>query len=303
MTGHTFGGNWTEEKLARLRAYLNRYRLVFQNQTFLRTWYVDAFAGTGTRADREPDTLQHEGQAFFEDVYEDTETMNYRQGSAAIALDLDKPFDRYLFIDQRKKHVAALEASVKQSHPALLPRCEFKRGNANDVLKEWCAARDWRKDRAVVFLDPYGMQVEWSTIATLAETGGVDLWYLFPLGIGVSRLLTRDGTIDESWCKRLDLLFGTNEWRTRFYTTQVQEGLFGSQEVVQRDASTEKIQQFIEQRLATVFLKVAKGLILRNSRANPLYCLCFAASNPKGAPIAVRIAQSILKNDTQRRKR
>ncbi len=42
----------------------------------------------------------------------------------------------------------------------------------------------------MVFLDPYGMQVEWSTIEALAATKAIDLWYLFPLGVGVARLLT-----------------------------------------------------------------------------------------------------------------
>lgn len=298
----SFGGDWTEEKLGRVREYLTKYRQVFKNQSFFTTWYVDAFAGTGTRADRESSQLPPGYSALFEDVYEDTESNRYRQGSATIALELADPFDRYLFVDQRKRHVEALQAAVKQAHPDLLPRCEFKRGNANDVLKQWCTERNWRSERAVVFLDPYGMQVEWSTIEVLAATHGVDLWYLFPLGIGVSRLLTRDGEIDEAWCKRLDLLLGTAEWRARFYHTRKQDGLFGEYEVVVRDASAEKIQEFIQERLASCFARVANGLILQNSRANPLYCLCFAASNEKGAPIALRIAQSILKKDNRKRR-
>jgi len=295
ISDHTFGGDWTEEKLARVREYLSQYRQVFKKQTFLRTWYVDGFAGTGTRADREASPEQSTTDHLFEDVYDDTETNTFRQGSATIALSLEDPFDRYLFIDQRQRHVDALATAVKESHPALLERCEFKRGNANEVLKQWCAERDWKSERAVVFLDPYGMQVEWTTIEALAATRGIDLWYLFPLGIGVSRLLTRDGAIDELWCRRLDLLFGTADWRTRFYNVRQEEDLFGSREVVERDAPAEKIQKFIEERLKTCFVKVADGLILRNSRANPLYSLCFAAANERGAPIALRIAQYILK--------
>jgi three-Cys-motif partner protein len=91
------------------------------------------------------------------------------------------------------------------------------RGDANEVLKTWCRERNWHEERAVVFLDPYGMQVEWSTIERLAETKGVDLWYLFPLGVGVARLLTHRGDMSEAWQMRLDLLFGTSKWRERFY--------------------------------------------------------------------------------------
>lgn len=61
------------------------------------------------------------------------------------------------------------------------------------------------------------MQVEWGTVELLAATKAVDLWYLFPLGIGALRLLTRTGEMEDGWRKRLDALLGTPEWRTRFY--------------------------------------------------------------------------------------
>ena len=36
--------------------------------------------------------------------------------------------------------------------------------------------KDWSSHRAVLFLDPYGMQVEWTTIEAIARTGAIDLW-------------------------------------------------------------------------------------------------------------------------------
>jgi three-Cys-motif partner protein len=138
------------------------------------------------------------------------------------------------------------------------------------------------------------MQVEWTTVQALAKTKAIDLWYLFPLGVGVLRLLTRDGIIEESWQNRLDLLFGTSDWRSRFYGTHTQEGLFEKHESIERTATADMIRRFIEERLAGCFAKVAIGLILRNSRSNPMYLLCFAAANERGAPTALRIAQHIL---------
>jgi three-Cys-motif partner protein len=160
------------------------------------------------------------------------------------------------------------------------------------AIRAWCAEQDWKRERAVVFLDPYGLQVEWTTIQTLGDTRGVDLWYLFPLNM--ARLLTRDGIIDEAWRKRLDLLFGTHDWKARFYKPRIKEDLFGTTETIERDATVENIKEFIEERLRTCFHAVAKGLVLKNSRSSPLYLLCFAAANEKGAPTALRIAQSIL---------
>jgi three-Cys-motif partner protein len=143
------------------------------------------------------------------------------------------------------------------------------------------------------------MQVDWSTIEALAATKAIDLWYLFPLGVGVARLLTHDGDIPEPWKKRLDTLFGTDTWRTEFYrVTLGQADLFGeSRDVVSRDAPVAKIESFIHRRLDGTFVKAAKGKILRNSRQSPLYLLCFAAANEKGAPTAIKIAQDILTDD------
>jgi three-Cys-motif partner protein len=136
------------------------------------------------------------------------------------------------------------------------------------------------------------MQVEWGTIQALAATKAIDLWYLFPLG--VARLLKRDGNIDEAWQNRLDQLFGTAEWRSRFYQTRTTRDLFGDREELERNATVENIQGFIQERLASSFAKVANGLVLRNSKSSPLYSLCFAAANERGATTALKIAQSIL---------
>jgi hypothetical protein len=56
----------------------------------------------------------------------------------------------------------------------------------------------------------------------------------------------------------------------------------------------ENIQKFIHDRLQTCFADVAPSLVLRNSTGSPLFVLCFAAANENGAPIAIRIAKSLL---------
>jgi three-Cys-motif partner protein len=289
---HIFGGDWTEVKLAKLANYLTAYRTIFtvnERARHFTTWYVDAFAGTGSRSANEPVAS---GLGLSDEVYEDPETNRYRDGSARKALGLPRPFDKYLFIEKSKNRVSELRAVIERDFAPLLHRCDLRKDDANTALSTWCNERNWKKERAVVFLDPYGMQVEWSTIEALAATKAIDLWYLFPLG--VARLLKRDGKIDEAWQKRLDLLFGTNAWRSRFYQTRTTQDLFGDREEVERDATVENIQGFIQERLATCFAKVADGLVLRNSKSSPLYALCFAAANKRGAPTALKIAQSIL---------
>jgi three-Cys-motif partner protein len=149
----------------------------------------------------------------------------------------------------------------------------------------------------VLFLDPYGMQVEWSTIEAIAGTKAIDLWLLFPLGMGVNRLLTRSGDIPESWRRRLDLMLGTKEWFDAFYKAKSNSTLFGEEEDLIK-AKTDTIGRYFNDRLKDVFKGgVAQPGVLWNSRNSPLYLLCFAVGNPHSPAkdIALRIANHMLK--------
>jgi three-Cys-motif partner protein len=296
MLEHVFGGGWTEIKLAALRNYLNAYRTVFTGNArakFLKTWYVDAFAGTGSRSTGE----SRSSLTDVENISLDPDATAYLDGSAKIALSLGSPFDRYLFIEKSKARSVELRNTIDAEYKLLASRCEVKQLDANVALSAWSAERNWKTERAVVFLDPYGMQVDWETVRLLGRTKAVDLWYLFPLG--VVRMLTRDGNIEGSWQKRLDILFGTDEWRDHFYKTESVQNLFGTEDVLHRDATVKNVQRFIESRLKTEFAAVAPSLVLKNSKSSPLFALCFAAANERVAPTALKIARSILRDDRE----
>lgn len=296
MTIHKFGGPWTSEKLTALQKYLKAYRMIFtrnEKARHFKTIYVDAFAGTGdyqhtTEAGSEEDSL------FATD--DQTQVDEFRKGSARIALELDSPFDRYVFIDKKLDHVNQLRAMVGREFPALENRCQFWNGDANDLLRELCQIHvDWKKSRAVVFLDPYGMSVSWNTIRLLAETKAVDLWVLFPLAQGVNRLLTRDREPPAGFARRLTDVFGTEAWRTEFYQKAAQTDLFGAENQVEKIATFDSIAALWIKRLKEVFEGVAmRPRFLRNSRGSPLFLLCFAASNPRGAKPALNIVDDLL---------
>jgi three-Cys-motif partner protein len=153
-------------------------------------------------------------------------------------------------------------------------------------------------DRAVVFLDPYGMAVDWTTVEALAATKKVDLWVLYPIGVAVNRLLTNRRIPTGPWADALTRFFGSGDWRQEFYRPSPQLSLFdNSDEEVQKDASFESLGRYFIRRLETVFEGVSPNyLTLRNSRNTPLFLLCFAVGNPKGKEPALRIANHILRN-------
>jgi three-Cys-motif partner protein len=295
MVKQVFGGDWTEEKLNRIRKYLPAYTRIMKNYNFIFT-YIDAFAGTGYRELK--DTEQN-NQLLFPELIE-KESQRFIDGSARIALQVEPRFKRYILIEKDVNKVTELE-KLQQEFPDKSQDIKIVNEDANDYLVKLCNTTNWKSNRAVLFLDPFGMQIPWSTIEAIAQTQAIDLWYLFPLGIAVNRLLTKDGNIPEAWRTKLDNIFGTSNWFEAFYkpVQQQQLSLFGDftePNKTEKTANFDSISQYFVERLKTVFSGVAENpLLLRNSSNNPLYLLCFASANPKGARTAIKIAQHILK--------
>ncbi len=297
---------WTEKKLAALEGYLTAYRKIFDKGRWARkykTIYVDGFAGTGERTDAESEPEVQQGYGpndIFGQPFESPkiETRRPRRGSARVVLELKSPFDYYLFVEKNSTRASQLSALIAREYTELEPRTRVKVGDANAVISEWCGSTDWGSHRAVVFLDPYGMSVDWSTIECIAATRAIDLWILFPLGAGLNRMLTRGKKPPDSWIARIDRILGTKAWQDIFYKELVEQGLF-EEEVTRivKTATFASMTEFFLKRLESVFQGVSpEAMALTNSTGNPLYMLCFAAGNRIGAPIAVRIAKDLLKD-------
>jgi len=291
---HRFGGSWTERKLEALRDYLVQYQLIFKKNPRarkLKTIYVDAFAGTGERDPGE----RAAGPGLF--GYDDEEVRGYQEGSVRKALSIDNKFDRYIFVENKPKHAAALRKLISSEFAALAARSTVEEEDANAWLQGWCRTQDWRGQRAVVFLDPYGMNVDWATIEAIARTKAIDLWVLFPFAIGANRMMPKDAPPDSLWAKRLTAIFGTDEWKSRFYGEARKRDLFDDmQESTVKIAGMAEVLDLFLERLRSVFAKIVEQpLILENSKRTPMYALCFAAGNPIGAPTAVRIAAHLTK--------
>jgi three-Cys-motif partner protein len=288
VSNQRFGGDWTAEKLERVRRYLLAYTKIMSRQPFEFS-YIDAFAGTGYVEIHQGDT----GAFPIPDLIEE-EPQRFINGSARIALEVDPRFTQYIWIEKSEKRCQELY-QLKEEFPDRSGSIQILISEANQAIQKICLETDWRKNRAVIFLDPYGMQVNWETIEAIAATRAIDMWLLFPLGVGVNRMLKKDGNMDESWMKKLDNLFGTHEWYDNFYQIKTTGGLFGEMIMTEKTATIPAISAYFVDRLKTVFAGVAENpLSLYNTKNNPLFLLCFAAGNPKGAPIALRIAQHIL---------
>jgi three-Cys-motif partner protein len=287
---HRFGGDWTTAKLEILKGYLTSYTTALKAKPF-RKAYIDAFAGTGYRDACSEDT-ENLSLLLPENAVEESQKL--LDGSARIALKTDPRFDKYIFVESSENRCAALD-ELKIEFPDRAADIEVRQGDANQEIQDLCQ-KDWSSHRAVLFLDPYGLQVDWTTIEAVAATKAIDLWLLFPLGIGVNRLLKKSGDIPKSWEMRLNALLGTEDWYDEFYKTTKTRDLFGNEYEIVEKATMDTIGRYFNDRLKKIFAGVVdQPGILKNKVHCPLYLLCFAVGNESGKNIALRIANHLLK--------
>lgn len=274
---HEFGGVWTDTKLEAVASYFTAYAKVLKNQKF-RKIYIDAFAGSGSRADPADQSLEND---MFFGTEDQPEYAQMKLGSAAIALQIEPPFDEYLFVEHRRSFAEQLEA-LKLAHPKR--RIRIVVNDANVALSDIARETKWNQypfPRAAVFIDPYGMQVDWATMADLASTKAMDIALLFPTG-PLNRMLTRSGEIPSAWEARITRVLGVRDWKESFYNRVEADDLFGERMLnIHKTANSEGLQQFYIDRLRTVFPWVLeKGLPLRNSKGSVMYHLVFVCANP-----------------------
>jgi three-Cys-motif partner protein len=290
-----FGGHWTQRKLEVLSEYLRAYTKIFKKNArarFFETTYVDAFAGTGVIPRPEPGPFI---ASFFPERAEAEE--EFRKGSVKRALEVEPPFDHYVFIEKDAAKCEELKEVSKE-----FPKRDIRilNADANSALLDWCERMDTERERAVVFLDPFGASVEWRVIEALADTRAVDLWVLFPYA-AINRMLVSSRTPPKAWAKRLTTVFGTAEWEEEFYETNSWHSLMepgAKVDIISKVADLEKITDFFVKRLRATFAAVAKPGFLRNSKG-VLFVLLFAAGNARGARPGIKIANHLLERMNQ----
>lgn len=290
---HVFGGPDTNRKLGCLSAYLSAFTTALRNQNFACV-YIDAFAGSGTRTDVRAALPLFENNA---DAIEVTSP-----GSASIAITTDPPLDEIVLIEQDDARFRELETLV-EAHPTR--RIVLRQGDANPLVRNLCTEVQWRKQRGgrcgtrgVIFLDPYGMEVDWSTVEAIAATMALDCWYFFPLS-GLYRNAPRDpARLDSTKEAVLDRVLGTTDWRERWYDHSIAPVvLFETAEQAVIRADVDAIEAYVGERLRSIFKgTVLPPMRLRHNGGAPMASLFFAVSNdsPSAVRLATKIASQIL---------
>lgn len=257
-------GPWSEDKLTLLRKYLGAYTTIMKGQGWLKgLHYVDAFSGTGRPKARDEE--------------------RYIDGSPRVALNLENPFTTYTFIEKepwRVERLKHLKSEFKNR------RIQILEGDCNELIARNITPRI-RYDnyqRGLVFLDPFGMNVEWSTIELIAETRALEIFVNFPVMALNRTVLPNDPiSLTPSQIDRMNRFWGTTEWRGDIY--EEIPSLFGPVEVKISRTTGTRLGRLFRERLQEVFSDVTEPLVMTNSRNAPLYCLILAGPNATGAKI------------------
>jgi three-Cys-motif partner protein len=269
-----FGGNWTEAKMEIVVNYAKAYLTIMNKQTWAKTIYFDGFAGSGLiGADESKEAIK---------------------GTALRILDIEqpKPFDIYYFVEKNEKNKLSLQSMIEENYFGR--NAHVVKADCNDKLFDM--AKYLRKEksfRALAFIDPYGMTVNWNSIENLKGLG-IDLWILVPTGLGVNRLLKNDQNIPETWLLKLEKFLGLSgkEIKEYFYSETTVSTLFGDSTTVNKEKKIiEKIGSLYTQRLKTVFEHVSDSFVMRNSTNSIMYHFMMATNNQS----ALKLANDVIK--------
>ncbi len=264
-------GFWSEIKLEIVRKYLPAYTTVLCNQRIpFKTFYIDAFAGSGYHLSKK--------------------TGDVVKGSPIIALETNPPFGEYHFIDLDETKVSELEALASKRRNVTVHH-----GDCNTILTKQILPRVRYEDyrRAVCFLDPYNLQVDWSVVAAAGQMKTIELFLNFPL-LAINRNVLRHdpSSVSDANRERMNRFWGDDSWRRVGY--QEIPTLFGTTEekIESRDLAS-----VYRDRLRRVagFSYVPQPMAMKNSLGNVLYYLFFASYNRTGGKIVADIFERFRK--------
>lgn len=262
-----WGGYWTEAKLNVLSKYLAAFNSA--SRSARSTVYLDLFGGSLKH------TREDNGATFF--------------GSTARALQTVPPFTRLVFWEL-KPQAAALKADLEQEFPGDV-RFKVVAGDCNLHLEEGLEfASDLRWAPTFAFIDPKGLDVQWTTLEILSKwrrdrkNRKVEMWILVPEP-AFARVLGLQGERGEAWPEQLTRYFGTDQWIAIYQRRQ-------SGEFTPGRARAEFVNLLRWRLEKTLGYQWTHALNLGNVSNQPVYTMVFATDAKPGNKIMASIYKS-----------
>lgn len=254
-------GTWVAEKLDYVARYLNIFITSMRNKQWKALNYIDLFAGPGK-------CHGDAGKVYL--------------GSPLLALTTPHPFDHYLFADLEPKNIEVLRQRCGITEGA--NRIQYFEGDSNTIVHQIVAQiRSWDQSAVpgkwssclnLAFLDPEGLELQWSTVAALAKVRTDLIIHYSQMGLERCMPIAIDNPDDTL----VDRFFGSRDWRNIYkkYSNKT-IGLHRS------------LIDFYRQNLCNLGYAEVKSTneawdepLMRNTKNAPLYRLLFASKHPLG---------------------
>lgn len=258
-------GQWVTEKLHYLKRYIDMFETSMRNKPWRRRTYIDLFSGPGKCVINQ--------------------TSEFYLGSPLLALTTEHPFTDYYFVDADPNNIEVLKERCSASQGTA--SIHYLVGDSNTHVQT-IVNQIIQIDRSFIkgkwpsinlaFLDPEGLELEWNTVATLAQAGRMDLIIHYSQN-GLTRNLEICYNSDDETI--IDRFFGDREWRK-----------------IYQDRQNKKTRVGIHRQLIDYYKAKLQGLgyvevlrddetgaepLIRNSRRKaPLYRLLFASKHELG---------------------
>jgi three-Cys-motif partner protein len=276
-------GHWSLEKLNMLGEYLAAYVNILSTdkvkQNCSEFHYIDAFAGAARHLDKE--------------------TNEYIDGSPLVALKTLPPFKSFTFIEKDHGKIKNVLEPLKNKFPEKDIR--ILSGDCNKILLENILPEFPPRKYGVpsklgfIFLDPYGMNLEWKTVEAIGKARVFDV--LINLSVmGVTRLASGAQHPSDEDKEKISNLMGGDEWFDICYKANEWGALPGitcNPYVRLHDNVCEKLAKCYAKKLEgnNLFRSGIPFKIMRSSKNSPIYALLFASQ----AKLALEKMRAIFK--------
>jgi three-Cys-motif partner protein len=245
-------------KLKAVAMYLDMASTAIRKKPWRARYYIDLQAGPGKN--RFPDGIE--------------------LGSPLIALTIKHPFTHYRLNDNDPEINQALRQRISAS--PYQDRVQTYQSDANEVVHQICDEIDWLDNNRgygklwsslnIAFLDPEGLELQWTTVERLAQVKKMDLI----INISTMGLLRNIGDKNYDIVNRY---FGTTNWQTIYDVAK--DATANRRALI--DFYLERLQAFGYTHFKTDPDSLGSSDIpFKNSRNTQMYSLLFASKSELG---------------------
>jgi three-Cys-motif partner protein len=256
-------GPWTEVKIEIVREYAGVFQQIVKAQPFFHPIYMDGFSGAG--------------------ILVSESSGGPVAGTPARIVEVVPPFAEYHFIEKDPAKERILRASIGK-----MPNVTIHLGDSNKILLDKILPTmtygSYRK--GLLFLDPYGLHLDWEVVEAAGKSACVDLLLNFPIMDMNRNVLRGDpSSVPAMQVERMNRFFGDERaWRDVVYEEPL--GLFGPMPPQKRPGNESVVQAYLR-RLKDIagFKYVSTPLAMKNEVNSVVYYLIGASQVPQGVSV------------------